>query len=114
MLTLTLIITTLLGTVQADVTLAASYSATSISNTNTIRQLNLDSFAPCVLSYTILNETSANPTWQATLNISNRKSASSWPTDSKSGYFSGNWLRKKVYDEHRFHTVLIHYYREGY
>jgi hypothetical protein len=95
MLTLTLIITTLLGTVQADVSLAASSSATSISNTNTIRQLTLDSFAPYVLAYTILNETSANPTWQATLNISNVKTASSWATDGKSGYFMGIGYGKK-------------------
>ena len=79
MLALTVIFSTLVATVLANVS----------------RQVTLDPNAPYILSYTVLNETSSNPTWQATLNISNVKSASSWPTDGKSGFFMGLGYGKK-------------------
>ena len=47
------------------------------------------------MSYTIINETSANPSWQATLNISDIKDAAKWNISARDGIYLGIGYGKK-------------------
>ena len=52
-----------------------------------VKTVVLDPAYPYTLTYTLLNESSANPTFSATLDIKNYNDTSSWKTDGKSGMY---------------------------
>ena len=49
----------------------------------------LDLAAPLTLSYSILNESTTNPTFSATLDLKGYKNSSVWRNDGSSGMFLG-------------------------
>ncbi len=52
-----------------------------------VKTVVLNSVNPYTLTYNILNESSTNPTFQATLDLKNYMNTASWSTDGKSGVY---------------------------
>ena len=61
-----------------------------------IKTVVLDPAYPYTLNYTILNENSTNPTFQATLDLQNYKNTSTWKTDGKSGVYVALGYNTKI------------------
>ena len=57
------------------------------NTTSSLKSVILDSKAPYILSYSILNENSTNPTFAATLNLQNFLNTSWWKPDGQSGLY---------------------------
>ena len=61
-----------------------------------VKTVVLDPVYPYTLTYTILNENSTNPTFQATLDLKNYMNTTSWKTDGRSGVYVALGYNTKV------------------